>query len=360
MWIIEEFHERVIPVVVFFVVLSVFGFFGNLLIIYIYSFRYEKNHFRRLVLSLSFVDMISCCTTVPMETVSTWLWFSAPSRGLCKLKNFCTQFSALSAIYMLFVIAVYKYLRICRSRQLTNKTIVILFIVGICVSLFMATPAAILWDINEDDVVVNNANKTLRICEVFEDYIQTVYPKVYRNVLSAYDLFLLATIVLYIFVAKTIIKHIREKRKKEKTYQPEKDYVTSTSKDSDKIGQDEPEANKDSEGVSRDSVIANRQLKRSPPCQLSSAQIRKAVIMVILAGTFSVTFLMGLSFGYVFAFRDFKDFPSIGEMVWLFACYRLYFANYALNFIVYFILDRAFRSEVFKLFGITKSACVNP
>ena len=355
MAVIEEFHETVLPVIVFFIVINVFGFFGNLLIIYIYSFRYEKNHFRRLVLCLSYVDMISCCTTIPMETVSAWFWFSAPSRGLCKLKNFCVQFSALSAIYMLFVIALYNYLRICRQRHVTNKTIIILFIVGVCISLVFASPAAIRWDINKDHVVVKIVNKTFRICEVLEDYRHTVYPEVYRHALSAYDLFLIATIVLYIFVARTIIKHIREKRRKVEIHKPKTDVVETTANDRSEKVQNDVGVNRVGEGVSSNRVIDDRNLTESTSCQLSSAQIRKAVIMVILAGAFSVTFLMGLSFGYVFAFRDNKDFASVGEIVGLFACYRLYFANYALNLIVYYSLDRAFRSEVRTLFGFTNS-----
>ena len=361
MAIVDEFHDNVIPVMLFFVILNVIGLLGNFLIIYIFSFCYEKNHFRRLVLSLSCIDMISCCTTVPMETVSTWFWFSAPSRGLCKLKNFCVQFSALSAIYMLFVTAVYKYLRICRplGKQVTQKNIVVLLIIGLSVSLVLATPAAIIWDVNEEDVEINNVTETLRICEVFKDYSDTVYPIVYRNVLSVYDLFLLATIILYVFVAKTIIVYIRGKKKKAKTYQTEKDSNISTAKDNNETETSLSGIENDSEKASNERNNANRQSKRSRRFKLSSSQIRKAVIMVILAGTFSVAFIMGLSFGYVFAIRDYKDFASVEEIVQLFVCYKFYYSNYAFNWIVYLILDRMFRSEVFKLFRLSRFPCTN-
>ena len=348
MELIKEFHETVIPVMVFFIIINLFGFFGNLMIIYIYTFRYENNHFRRLVLCLSYVDIFSCCTTIPMETVSTWYWLKAPSRGLCKLKNFCVQFSALSAIYMLFVISLYKYLRICRQKQVTNKTIIIVFIVGICVALIFATPAAILWDINKEHVVLKHTNVTFHICEVLEEFRHTVYPVVYRSALSTFDLLLIGTIVLYIFVAKTIVTHIREKHRKAEAYKPKPNGVATTTKDDAK----KIDANNDANTASGNTAKADRNLTESTSCQLSSAQIRKSVIMVILAGAFSVTFLMGLSFGYVLAFRDYKDFSSIGEIVGLFACYRLYFANYALNFLVYINLDKAFRSEVLSLFRL--------
>ena len=77
--------------------------------------------------------------------------------------------------------------------------------------------------------------------------------------------------------------------------------------------------------------------------------------MVIVAGTFSITFMMGLAFGYVFALRKYEDYSSIGELVFLFACYRLYFLNYCMNPVVYFALDRRFRKEVFEIYSTMKA-----
>ena len=358
MLIVDEFRETVIPLIVFFVILNVIGVIGNFLIIFIYSFRYKKNHFRRLVLSLSCVDMISCCTTVPMETASTWFWFNAPSRGLCKLKNFCVQFSALSAIYMLFVTAVYKYLRICRpfGRQVSNKNIVVLFFIGISISLVLATPAAILWDINDEDNKINHSNETLYICEVSKTFRNTAFPVLYRSVLSIYDLFVLATVVLYVFVAKAIILHIRGKKKRVRNEGTDKEASISATEDIDKTGS--TEARIDSERSSSERNTANRQSRRPRRFRLSTSEIRRAVIMVVLAGTFSLTFLMGLSFGYVFALRSINDFGSVDEIVQLFACYKFYYSNYALNSIVYLILDRTFRTEIFKLIGLSRFGCV--
>ena len=82
---------------------------------------------------------------------------------------------------------------------------------------------------------------------------------------------------------------------------------------------------------------------------LTPAQIRKVIIMVIISGTFSLTFIMALTFGYVFALRDYKDYSSINDIVLMFCCYRFYFINYALNPVVYFALDSCFRKEVTRI-----------
>ena len=97
---------------------------------------------------------------------------------------------------------------------------------------------------------INIVTETLRICEVFKDYRDTVYPVVYRNVLSVYNWFLLATITLYVFVAKTIIVHIRGKKKKTKMYQAEKESSILTANGNDKTDDKTETATSEAETVS--------------------------------------------------------------------------------------------------------------
>ena len=94
---------------------------------------------------------------------------------------------------------------------------------------------------------------------------------------------------------------------------------------------------------------------RSSTSHLSPAQIRKVVIMVIISGTFSVTFIVALAFGYVFALRNFKDYSSTSDIVLMFSFYRFYFINYAINPVIYFSLDRYFRREVMKVVFCSKN-----
>ena len=362
MTLIEEFQEDVLPLVICFAILNVIGFFGNMLVFYIYSFRYRKNDFRIIVLTLCFVDLTSCSTTVPMETVSTWFWFNSPSRGLCKAKNFCVQFSALSAIYMLFVTAIYKYRRICGNsgKHLQQKHIVALFIAGICTSLALAAPAAIIWDINDETNKTGNANETLHthVCEPSIYFRKTVFPYVYRILLSVYALFLIATIVLYAFVAKKIIFHVREQRRRKRTKPMEERSSTLMVDDVNRTDQSTEitqTSETDQRGIVNNEVNANRRRVNFQRNKPSSSQLRTAIIMVIIAGIFSVTFLSGLSFGYLFLGRRHEDYASPARIIGPFVCYRAYFVNYGLNPIVYFLLDRFFRKEVLKLLWLTRS-----
>lgn len=322
------FKDHIIPVVSAFILINVIGFLGNLSVLGIFTLRYPRTRFRCLVIALAVVDLTSCCTTVPLETVSTWYWFHAPSRGVCKAKNFFVQLTALSAMFMLFVTAVYKYLRICKpfKKQLSQKLIIIMCVAGTFSSTVFAIPAAFLWDVNNHTRIFNNVSENVYVCEVHRSFAGTFYPTLYRIVLSGYNIYLIITVVLYTLVARTIILHVRQLKQWANT--------SSTS------------SNSDFSTVSE--LVVNRQNSRNTTqsSRLSATQIRKIIIMVIVAGTFSVTFVMGLAFGYVFALRSSSDYSSLTETVVFFACYRIYFINYALNPIIYFSLDKRFRAEV--------------
>ena len=334
-------------------------------VIYIYGFRYPKTLFRYLVLALSFVDFTSCCSTVPMETVSTWFWFDAPSVGLCKAKNFFVQFTGLSAMYMLFVTAVCKYRHICKpfGKRIRPTTVIILSGCGIFGSLVCATPAAILWGINNHTIPIGNVSQLTLVCEVQSEYHHTLYPALYRHLLSAYDVFLLATIVLYIFVARAAVMHVLLMKKLQKapdglsmsrkcsvTVNSQILYVADNILQSDTIqnGRVFRIRRQSSLTARRQNSITTVTISR-PNRRIRPIQIRKVIIMVIIAGTFSVTCLMALAFGYVFAIRNIEEYSSVGELVLLFCCYRFYFINYAMNPVVYFCLDLTYRKKVIKL-----------
>ena len=385
MGITDDFHNSVAPLITFFILCNIIGFFGNVSVLYIYSLRYPKNRYRLLVIVLSVIDLVACCTTVPIETVSTWKWFDAPSSSLCKARFFFIMFIGLSALYMLFVTAVYKYRRICKpfAKQVTQKMIIILCVVGVVIAFVYAIPPLILFDVNKHYVTIDNMTEEALICEVHTSFHGTQIPAVYRHLVVVYSLLLVTTVILYIFVAKTTIQHVKRMKRKPKSSgtasaseselaESSLDQTTSTTcqsvskatdgeNKSSKIYVVEerssgPDPSDDTKRTSNDSAArCQDNVPSLPKSQLSSYQVRTVLIMVIVAGTFSITFMMGLAFGYVFALRKYEDYSSIGELVFLFACYRLYFLNYCMNPVVYFALDRRFRKEVFEIYSTMKT-----
>ena len=405
----RDFRATVTPLLVFLIVLNIIGFLGNAIVFFIYMFRYKRNQFRRLILALCFVDLVSCCTTVPMETVSTWYWFDSPSIALCKLKNFFVQFSVMSATYMLFVTAVYKYRRICRpfSTQMTHKSIVIYCCFGVCLSAFLAIPAPVLWSINNQTEGWKSTSDDVFVCEINNVYRGTIFPAVYRIILAVYDIFLvLAAVVLYIIVAKVAVCHFHRMKGRTKSAnetsisnglaasragtsksdsgvlendksEPPTQLETYSNSTSENNIARQPQTNKAEE--KRGTMKNTHQIVRKAetnvtlvgieieiPAQtteepgnvvrsrgrqqfLSKSQLRSVFMMVIITGTFAITYILGFSFGFIFALWRFSDFDSLGDLAFMFSFYRLYFINYAINPIIYFAMDMRFRQEVIKL-----------
>ena len=384
----EDFRSSVAPVIAFLVLCNIVGFFGNCLVLYIFSFRYRKNCHRCIVIALSIVDFTSCCTTVPMETVSTWYWFDAPSIALCKVKNFCVQLSALSAMYMLFCTSVYKYRRICKPfrKQVSQKIIIILCLIGTAAAAIFAIPATIIWDINNHTDYFNNSTKEDYICEVRRSYSNTQYPTIYRHFLSSFSVFLFTAIILYILVAKTTYQHFRRmkryptissqasvrsfssisagtpKLKARKSNMEGVQQIHDTSVElanaaTNEKDRDQSKSVNNHQGNGTESDESSKKatdINSSARSHLSRHEIRTVLIMLIIAGTFSVTFLLGLSLGYIFATRTYSNYSSTSELLLFFAFYRLYFINYAMNPVVYFALDRHFHQETIKLFDSVK------
>ena len=226
------------------------------------------------------------------------------------------------------------------------------------------------------------------ICEVHRAFLETPYPRLYNHLLSVYNIFLVTTIVLYVFIAKTTILHVRDMRKlfkehanalisisvpnksqhinssdiKESAFVSEETVSTSAVdiEYSESVGDNgvtrnghaatgETQCEFEEENDNNSRLEAN---KTSPYTQYQKQEIpvRKVTIMAILSGTFAVTFLLAQVFGYSFAIRGFSDYSSLSELRLFFFWYRLYFINYCLNLFVYFALDRQFRREVINIF----------
>ena len=379
----EEFQIVVLPVIVYFIICNVVGFVGNTAVLYVYRWRYPRNRYRLLVLIISVVDLTACCTVVPLETISTWFWFDAPSTAICKAKNFFVVFNGLAATYMLFITAIYKFRRICRpfGRQVTETMILILASIGVLFAIILGTPAFILFDLNNGTVNLNNKTEEIFTCGVHKSFRGTLYPAIFRHCLTVYSIAMITTAVLYIFVAKTTLAHVRNLKMKrkvsiqatsesslsnasktalstisqamDKTPKRSQGLTQSAKKETNKSETEKRSKNRNTEGQTISSE------KSGSKSQLSATQIRAVLIMTIIATTCSITFLMGLIIGYVFVLRANSDFSSTGEMVALFACYRIYFINYAVNPVVYLILDRKFREELIKAFRSLASLCRN-
>ncbi|KAH3803068.1 hypothetical protein DPMN_156767 [Dreissena polymorpha] len=212
----SRYADALLPLTILFGVFTFFGFFGNLLILVVFSLsrEYRRNNFKVFVLTLAGIDLITCVTLIPAEMVKQRNYFAFEHVVPCKLKCFFYVFGASSSCLALLVISVDRYRKVVQpfKKQLTHTLAVKLLIgVAIVFSLMLAIPSAVMCGINKTTMVNKyGTNTTIRICQTEQRFETSVWRNIYKSIL----LMMLGGIsfsylILYAFVMRVAAKHIK-------------------------------------------------------------------------------------------------------------------------------------------------------
>ena len=205
----EEMRTTVLPVTIFVGIEAVFGFFGNLLILYVFLFYYHKCNFKYFVLCLSFIDTTSTLTTLPGEIVTQTFWYVYPVPLVCKIKSFFNVFTVCGSAFALLIIAIDRYRKVCRplAWQIKPRHAIILILVQLIISFFIALPVSFFWGTHSFNKEYEGRNITVTVCEIDAKYINTDYPLKYSSAtetILCLTMFIL--LILYIFVVRQLLK----------------------------------------------------------------------------------------------------------------------------------------------------------
>ena len=205
----EEMRLTVLPVTVFVGIEAVFGFVGNMLILYVFLFHYHKCNFKYFVLCLSVIDTTSTLTTLPGEIVTQTFWYVYPVPLVCKIKSFFNVFTVCGCAFGLLVIAIDRYRKVCRplAWQIKPRVAMILILVQLTISFFIALPVAFFWGTHSFLKEYEGYNITVTVCEIDAEYKHTDYPLKYTIVTETMiALTMLVLLVLYIFVVRKLLQ----------------------------------------------------------------------------------------------------------------------------------------------------------
>ncbi|XP_053406418.1 neuromedin-K receptor-like [Mercenaria mercenaria] len=208
----DEMTRAVLPVTVF-VGIEVFAaFFGNLLVIYVFLFRYHVCNFRYFVLCLAFTDITSSLTTMPGEMVTQLYWYVYPVPQVCKIKSFFNVFTVSAEALCLLTIGVDRYLKVCRPLGWQIKPKHAKYVCGIIyvIAFIFAVPVYFFWGTHTDEKTYKNTTITVTICEKDEKWLRTNHPLQYSATVEVIlSLCLVVMFVLYVFVARTLLMNKR-------------------------------------------------------------------------------------------------------------------------------------------------------
>ena len=205
----DEMRLTVLPVTIFVGIEAVFGFFGNLLIMYVFLFYYHKCNFKYFVLYLSFIDTTSTLTNLPGEIVTQTFWYVYPVPLVCKIKSFFNMFTVCGSACGLLVIAIDRYRKVCRplAWQIKPRQAMILIFIQLIISFIIAIPVPFFWGTRSFMKEYEGHNITVTVCEINAKYKHTDYPLEYSIVIEtviSFTMFIL--LIMYIFVVRTLLQ----------------------------------------------------------------------------------------------------------------------------------------------------------
>ncbi|KAL4232208.1 hypothetical protein ACF0H5_009783 [Mactra antiquata] len=211
----DEMREAVLPVTIFVGIEMVLGFFGNLLVLYVFLFRYHVCNFRYFVLCLAFVDITSSLTTMPGEIVTQLYWYIYPVPAICKVKSFFNVFTVSVEAFGLLTIAIDRYLKVCRpfGWQIKPKVAIILCAIIYFCALILALPVSIFWGTHSYKHTYMNTTIEVTVCEKDEQFEHTNKPLHYSlsfEIIVSVCLFIM--FVLYILVARKLFQDKRVRK----------------------------------------------------------------------------------------------------------------------------------------------------
>ncbi|KAK3085953.1 hypothetical protein FSP39_011251 [Pinctada imbricata] len=134
--------SRNIPGIIFVVVQMLLGLVGNGVVILAYWLKFKRSNYRVYVLFLAFLDLMNCVFTMPFVIVYLVYPKNFPSDFICKAGHFIGFFGGCASPFVLVLIAMDRFRRICRpfKKQLTEKqtriTCVVILVITASVTWF--------------------------------------------------------------------------------------------------------------------------------------------------------------------------------------------------------------------------------
>ncbi|WAR20275.1 GPR1-like protein [Mya arenaria] len=212
---LQQFQLQ-LPAIIYTIMLMVIGTPGNIIVLYVYFFKWRKSTSRMFILFLTSLDLVNCVTTLPMEIFIMRYSVMLDIPWLCKISRFSTYTMNSSSALILVAIAVDRYRRICRPHgpQFSAKASKYISICCIVFALSLTWPSLLFYGTRS----VKLGNVEGKSCLLENKFDESVYPHVYFVAMMAITVVIFTTLsVFYYFVGIQVYRHrkMRLTRKRE-------------------------------------------------------------------------------------------------------------------------------------------------
>ncbi|ESO94830.1 hypothetical protein LOTGIDRAFT_161082 [Lottia gigantea] len=193
----DQFTLRHLGGIIFTAVLMIFGFFGNIMVLWIYIRRFKPSTYRIYTVCLALMDIGNCCTGMPFLIYYMSHYLIFPSAALCQFGRFMIMFTTNCSAYILIVIAFDRFRKVCRPLkwQMSHKHAALCCIIAGCTSLIVSWPTLVVYGNHTMETVVENL-PGLR-CWTKDPLVDTSYPSAYFITVCV----MMVTVMVVLFVA---------------------------------------------------------------------------------------------------------------------------------------------------------------
>ncbi|XP_060066311.1 cholecystokinin receptor type A-like [Ylistrum balloti] len=204
----DEVMERIGAIIIV-GFLSFVGVVGNLHVLYIYGTKFKKTNQRIFILFLGYLDLFTCVVGMPFIISDLLLPLKFTSGIACKVLRFTNYFTGGSSAFLLVVIAIERYRKICHplESQMTIKGAKVTSVLALGLAILLSWPAAILYGFSTVDTGYRNLKGAA--CYINDAFITTKYTTYYNAVIIL--IIIIANIVLIVLYIKVVRRIYQQK-----------------------------------------------------------------------------------------------------------------------------------------------------
>ncbi|XP_046585116.1 orexin receptor type 2-like [Haliotis rubra] len=143
----NQYAQQVVPAILFLAILMIVGCIGNALVFYVYHVKMKRNTTRVYILSVAAFDLLNCVVCIPNEIADMRYNYTFGRYALCKVVRVFIVFSSFGSGFILLVVAVDRYRRVCRpfQKQMSTRTARVAVTICTVLSFFISLPAYVIY-----------------------------------------------------------------------------------------------------------------------------------------------------------------------------------------------------------------------
>ena len=199
------------PVVAYVVSIMVCGVLGNGLVLLVYGRKIQKlSNYRSFVLMLAGIDMAQSCIGMPGILVDMLNAVTFYSNTGCKLLRLMSHLILSASLMTHLLIGIERHRKICKplKRQISTRAAKMILMAVVLLSFVIALPSYMFY--GKCKIEVREANVTLHVCFITEDYATSPLPTIYEILIS---IFLVSTVLILFLIYVQIARRIWKTKK---------------------------------------------------------------------------------------------------------------------------------------------------